>query len=29
MDAIRLDEEKAALVTEVREASTGDALYSQ
>jgi len=29
MDAIRLDEEKAALVTEIGEASTGDALYFQ
>jgi len=29
MDAIRLDEEKAALVTEIADASTGAALYSQ
>jgi hypothetical protein len=29
MDAIRLDEEKAAFVTEIADASTGDALYSQ
>jgi hypothetical protein len=29
MDAIRLDEEKAALVTEIGQASAGDALYSQ